>query len=688
MRPLNRRFVLGLVLFSILLTDSTRAGGSKPIPTLQPMDVFQLEHASDPRISPDGKRVVYLRNFMDIMQDRRQSGLWIVNVDGSEHRPLSTGSHNVSLPRWSPDGRRIAFVSKETDDSPAQIFSHWMETGQSARLTQVTGAPDHLTWSPDGRSIAFTMLVPDPPKLFVEMPARPKGARWADPPRVVRKVLYRYDGKGYLKDGFRHVFILPADSGTPRQLTSGDYHHEGPLSWSPDGTSLFFSANRSDNWQYEPRESEIYNVSVSDGSITRLTNCKGPDHAPVISPDGRTIAWLGFDDRKLSYQVTKLYVMNRDGSERREIASRFNRSIKAPVWSADGNGLYFQYDDTGTTYIGYVTRSGEISRLAGHVGGVTIGRPYASGSFTADDRGNFAYTQSRPDHPADVAIGQKGSGKVRRITGLNDDLFGQRQLGTTEEFWFKSSTDGRRIQSWIVKPPGFDPAKKYPLILEIHGGPFANYGDRFSTEIQLYAAAGYIVLYVNPRGSTGYGQEFANLIHHAYPGHDYDDLMSAVDAVIDDVDIDIDVDNLFVTGGSGGGILTAWVVGKTGRFRAAVAAKPVINWYSFVLTTDVYPYFNGYWFPGFPWEHAEHYRRRSPISLVGNVTTPTMLMTSENDHRTPMSESEQFYQALKLRKVETVLVRVPGASHAMVKRPSRLIVKVQHILKWFEMHRK
>lgn len=284
-----------------------------------------------------------------------------------------------------------------------------------------------------------------------------------------------------------------------------------------------------------------------------------------------------------------------------------------------------------------------------------------------------------------MAFGRKGGTGIRRITRLNDDLFDQRRLGSTEEFWFKSSADGRKIQGWVVRPPGFDPARKYPLILEIHGGPFANYGDRFSMEIQLYAAAGYVVLYVNPRGSTGYGEEFANLIHHAYPGQDYDDLMSSVDAVLEKGSIDRD--RLYVTGGSGGGILTAWVVGKTNRFRAAVAVKPVINWYSFVLTSDIYPYFNAYWFPGVPWKNAEHFLRRSPISLVENVVTPTMLMTGEEDYRTPISESEQFYQALRLRKVDTALVRIPGASHAIEDRPSRLITKVQHVLKWFEMHR-
>ena len=230
------------------------------------------------------------------------------------------------------------------------------------------------------------------------------------------------------------------------------------------------------------------------------------------------------------------------------------------------------------------------------------------------------------------------------------------------------------------------PSKKYPLILEIHGGPFAAYGPNYTTEMQLFAAAGYIVLYANPRGSTSYGEEFGNLIHHAYPGDDYDDLMSGVDAVI--AQGNVDTDNLFVTGGSGGGVLTAWIVGKTDRFRAAVVAKPVINWSSFVLTSDVNNFFYRYWFGAQPWEQPEQYWKRSPLSLVGNVKTPTMLLTGESDYRTPIGESEQFYQALKLRKVDTVMVRIPEASHGMTSRPSNLIAKVDNILAWFEKYRK
>ncbi len=649
---------------------------------LEPMDVFQLEYASDPQISPTGQQVVYVRNSMDVMHDRVRSELWMVDVTGSGHRPLAAKG-NVSQPRWSPDGTRLAYVTQD-GDGRSQIFVRWMDSGDTARVTQLGEGPGHLQWSPDGKQLAFVMLVPSKTPPLVEMPEKPKGAKWADPPRVVRDVHYRHDGDGYLKSGFRHIFTVPADGGSPRQLTSGNFNHSGPVSWSPDGESIYFSANRNQDWEYQPSESDIFRLTVASGSLKQLTDRIGPDDHPIVSPNGRQIAWVGYDDQKLSHQTTRLYVMNADGSERREITKRFDRNVDTPLWNEAGDKIYFQFDDTGTTKIGQVTLDGKVTELAGHVGGVTIGRPYSSGSFSVAGQ-RFAYTLGTSDHPAEVAVGSESGADVVRLTQLNQDLFERRTLATTKMFWFESSVDQRQIQGWVVKPPGFDPNKKYPLILEIHGGPFANYGDRFSAEMQYYAAAGYVVLYVNPRGSTSYGEDFANLIHHKYPAGDYDDLMDGVDAVI--AQGYVDPNNLFVTGGSGGGILTAWVVGKTNRFKAAVAAKPVINWYSFVLITDAYPYFSNYWFPGVPWEHEEHYFRRSPISLVGNVTTPTMLITGEQDHRTPISEAEQFYQALKLQHVDTMLIRVPDASHNIVKRPSRLIAKTQYILKWFSMYR-
>jgi acylaminoacyl-peptidase len=318
------------------------------------------------------------------------------------------------------------------------------------------------------------------------------------------------------------------------------------------------------------------------------------------------------------------------------------------------------------------------------VGGLSLGRPYDGGSYSVSRNGRVAYTHCTPYRPADVYLAVPGRADGAPLTQLNEDLLAQRELGTVEAFEVPSSFDGRPVQGWIVRPPRFDASQSYPLLLEIHGGPFANYGDRFALEMQLYAAAGHVVVYTNPRGSTSYGEEFANLIHHAYPSQDYDDLMSCVDAVI--ARGSIDASRLYVTGGSGGGVLTAWIVGKTDRFRAAVVAKPVIHWTSFALTADLYPFFVKYWFPGMPWEVPEQYWERSPLSLVGNVSTPTMVLTGESDWRTPISESEQYYQALKLRGVDTALVRIPEASHGITDRPSRFAAKTAYVLEWFARH--
>ena len=312
------------------------------------LDVFQLEYADDPQISPDGKRVVYVRSFMDIMADQLRSNLWIVNIDGTNHRPLTTGNENHSSPRWSPDGTRLVYLSGE--EHTAQVYCRWMDTGQTARLAQLPGPASGIEWSPDGTHIAFSMPVQAPEKPFVTMPPMPPGAEWAKPAKVIQKVIYRMDGIGYLKDMYFQLFVLPAEGGSPRQITSGDFHHRDPR-WTPDGNSLVFSANRREDWEYEPRNSEVYRVDLDTRDVTALTDRVGPDAGPAVSPDGTKIAYLGYDDRYQGYQVTRLYLMNADGSSGRLLTGDFDRDVEDITWSENGDGLFFQYDDQGNTKI-------------------------------------------------------------------------------------------------------------------------------------------------------------------------------------------------------------------------------------------------------------------------------------------------------------------------------------------------
>ncbi len=670
-----------LQLLTITLLCVSSSAQAEPFVTT---DIFGLEYASDPQIAPDGERVVYVRTSMDIMKDQGRSNLWIIDSDGSNHRAVASSTTNFFSPRWSADGNRLAYVSSQ--EGNVQIYLRWMDSGQVARLTDLTSSPGSLSWSPDGRLIAFTMPVAaEAAKPFGELPKKPEGAQWAPEVRVIDSLNYRADGhKGFLPAEYEQVFVVPSDGGTPRQLTSGNFNHGSSLSWSNDSSTLYLAANRDENWEYEPREADLYALDVADGSMTRLTRRVGPDFSAEVSPNGRMIAYLGFDDRQRLYENTGVYVMDVNGANSRLISGELDRSIDAIQWTPDSKGLIIQYDDGGESQIAHMDLSGDLRPMAANTGGTSLGRPYAGGSFSVAKNGAVAFNQASPQRPAELAVMDK-RGQSRLLTHLNDDLLAHKTLGKVEELHVNSSFDDRDVEGWIVYPPNYEAGKKWPLILEIHGGPVANYGPRFTAEVQLYAAAGYVVLFMNPRGSDSYGEEFVNLIHHNYPSQDYDDLMSGVDALIERGIAD--PQQLYVTGGSGGGVLTAWIVGKTDRFRAAVVAKPVINWTSFNLTADGAAYFSRYWFGAFPWEDQEQYWRRSPLSLVGNVTTPTMLLTGESDYRTPIGETEQFYLALKLRKVDTAMVRVPEASHGIAKRPSNLIAKVVNILGWFEQHR-
>ena len=635
--------------------------------------VFDLEYADSPRVSPDGRTVLYLRKSMDKFQDKVVGRLWSYDVRSKRHRPMFDGDSSISSVQWSPSGDRILYTT--SNEGKPSLRVRYMDSGDSFQLAQFEHGPRNPVWSPNGKLIAFSMFVPSEKASFASAPKTPKDAEWSEPAKVIDDLVFRFDGAGELDKGASQIFVISADGGTARQITESKNGLSSPV-WL-DNETLVVDGNEMTFPELDPVESEVYKVAISDQTITALTDRDGPDHSPAVSPNGKLIAYRGYDDQLKAYQQTDLYVMNADGSNKRNLTSDYDRNIDNISWTSD-NTLLAQVNVDGETHLLSINLSGKVSTLATDVGGTSIGRPYASGSYD-EAKGTIAYTQASTKRPAELAL--RSGGKTTTVTDLNSDVLAHLDIAPIEEFTVKSSHDAREIEAWVALPKGFKADGSFPLILEIHGGPFAMYGPFFAAEIQRYAAEGYVTVYVNPRGSTSYGEEFAQLIDKAYPSFDHDDLMSVVDDLV--ARKYADPERLFITGGSGGGVLTAWAVGKTDRFAAAATIKPVINWATMALAADISAYVARHWMGMMPWEDPDFYWKQSPISLVGNVTTPTMVMVGEQDWRTPTWEAEQFYTALKLQKVDSVLVRIPGASHSIASRPSRLIAKVDNILGWF-----
>lgn len=647
--------------FALAQSDDTR--------TIDLEMYLDLESVSNPEISPDGSRIVYTRGWVDKMNDRRESSVWIMNADGTRARFLVDGSG----PIWSPDGTRIAYTATGEPEG-SQIFVRWMDDeGATSQVTRLDKAPSGIRWSPDGNHISFSMNVDDEPAFMVNPPGRPDGATWTASPRVVTRADYRQDRQGFVDGAWRHIFVVPAEGGTPRRLTDGDWNHSTG-EWTPDGRELVFSSLRTEDAELSWRESEVYSVDVQSGAIRQLTTRRGQDSSPLPSPAGDLIAYRGTDFHDDTYRNSGVYVMNRDGSNPRLISGDFDRQINSMAWAKDGSGLYLTVSYQGARNIHFLSASGGVTE-------VTSGDHMLSlSSFTANGRAVGTFTS--PHVPTDiVAFPLSNPARRMQLTRVNDDVLGGLTFGNVEEIWYES-VDGFDIQGWIMTPPDFDPAKKYPLMLSIHGGPHGMYNVGFNFGWQEHAANGYVVLYTNPRGSSGYGSDFGNSIKNAYPGKDFDDLMNGVDLVVDRGYIDDQ--NMFVYGCSGGGVLTSWVVGHTDRFAAASANCPVTNWLSFVGTTDGIGWYRN--FENLPWDDPSEHLRRSPLMYVGNVTTPTMLMTGVNDLRTPMPQTEEYYAALKVSGVETAMIRFNNEWHGTSSTPSNFLRTQLFLREWFTMH--
>jgi dipeptidyl aminopeptidase/acylaminoacyl peptidase len=634
---------------------------------------FEMESIGSPQISPDGNFVIFTRGWTDKINDQQRSNVWITDIEGKRIRELTHGDWRDYSPVWSPDGKKIAFLSER--DQTTQIHVLWLDTGDVAQLTHIERAPGNLVWSPDGKFLAYTAFVPDEkPILNVKTPKRPEGAKWAAPAVLVDRLAWRSDGRGPLPKGYTHVFIIDAVlGGTPRQVTSGDFSHNDPQ-WSADGKTIYFSAIRKPEAEYLWGDSEIYAVDLKTLEVKTLTDRKGPDSGPRVSPDGKWISYTGYDEKNYTSHLSSLYLMDAGGGSKKLLAGNLPSSPGNVIWANDNSGVYYQMEENGESNLYFVTLAGAIKK-------VTKGVHVLSGASVAKN-GQAAATITTPSRPGYlVAFSVLKLDTIRELIDINADILAGVKLGDCEELKLKAP-DGLSLQGWLIKPAEFDPSKTYPMLLYIHGGPWSMYSVGFNWDWQNFAANGYAVLFMNPRGSTGYGQDFVNGIQFSYPGKDYDDLMAGVDAAL--AKGFIDKDNLFVCGGSGGGVLTAWIVGHTNRFRAAVSMRPVINWHSFVGITDGASWYRQ--FEKYPWEDPMEYAARSPLHYVANVTTPTMVMTGEADLRTPISQSEEFYRALKMLKKETLLVRMPEEFHGW-RRPSHRLLQQAYLMAWFEKFR-
>ncbi len=643
------------------------------------------ERATDPQISPDGSQVVYTRSTVDQMKDRWESTLWVINTDGLKHRALVKGSNA----RWSPDGTRIAYLADDADERQ-QIFVRWMDAeGAVTQVTRVTETPRNIRWSPDGQRVAFTMVVAQPEAWDITLPSAPEGASWTQPPRIVRKMHYRQDRAGFLTDGYTHLFLVPADGGTPRQLTSGKWNvgarpagvgFDVGYDFTPDGTGIVFDGLMDENADHKYRESHIYLLTFDNGQVRQLTQRRGPWAGPVVSPNGRRVAFTGYDWTPQTYRAEQVYVMDLDGSNMRNVTGQFDRDPKNLIWAGDGRGVFFHADDAGSRHVYYANLSGAVRPVTRGVQMLSLG------SVSSDGVG--VGVRSSFHTPPDIVRFQlavpaeDGAQEITQLTHVNDDVLANIRLADVQEIWYKS-TDDARVQGWIVKPPAFDSTARYPLILHIHGGPHGMYNVGFNYSFQNFAANGFVVLYTNPRGSTGYGTVFGNAIDNGYPSVDYHDLMAGVDSLLGRGYID--PNRLYVTGCSGGGVLSSWTIGQTDRFAAAAVRCPVVNWMSFAGTTDIVIW--GYHrFGGYPWDNAEKWLRHSPLMHVGKVKTPTLLMTGEQDLRTPMSQTEEYYQALQVLGVPTVMLRFNDEYHGTGSKPSNFMRTQLYIMDWFNQY--
>jgi dipeptidyl aminopeptidase/acylaminoacyl peptidase len=695
---MRQRSCFSSVIAATLLVGSLLPGAD-PRRSITETDLYDFQWIASPQISPDGSKIVYTLVRTTPKHDNYETALWMIPSAGGTARRLTSGVHD-SEARWSPDGKVIAFLratEKEGKPEPAQIYLLAMDGGEAQALTDLPKAASALVWSPDGHSIAFSTTT-----RAGDLETKSGSSEQSDV-RVITSARYRTNNIGYRElDRPSHVWVVdvPQPFSAPqkaRQITTGEFS-EADATWSRDGSGIYFTSDRRKEPDFEPPDSKLYVVNSHGGEVRTVASIDGPISKLSLSPDGRHIAFVGDIEREgtvlRSYSQPDLFVTSVEpGSTPKNLTAAYDYDIEGavggdqapprgntpsrPYWSPDGRNVFVVSAEEGRTNLKRVdVETGKVTALTD--GNFDLFSYHATG-----DASKVAVLISTPTDIGDLFLVDGTSGKMRQITHINGELFARINLTEPEMIWYKSF-DGRRIQAWVQRPPDFQPGKKYPMILDIHGGPHSAYGYTFDHEFQWMAAKGYVVLYPNPRGSTSYGQDFGNVIQYRYPGDDFKDLMAGVDEVI--ARGWVDPEKLAVTGGSGGGVLTNWTVGHTDRFKAGVSQRSIADWAGWWYAADIIV---PAWFHGAPWESEADFKARSPITYIDKIQTPLMLIEGESDLRTPPADGgEQMFRALRYLKKPTAMIRFPGESHELSRsgKPVHRVERLQHIVAWFDKY--
>ncbi len=655
-------------------------------------DLYHLQVLTSPQISPDGRHVAYRVQRVDKKTEKKYANLWVVPTVGGAPRQFTRGDQNDGAPVWSPDGKTIAFLSNRGDpENPPQIYLIPFDGGEAYKLTHIDGEIHTITWSPDGKKLLCAVRKLDPDALERQKDEQKK--KLGVVARHYDRVFFKLDGYGYLPRERTHLWLVDVHSGKARQLTDHPVFDESQPAFSPDGKTIVFVSNRSDDPDMHPDRDDLFLMPTSGGPLQKLDTPTGPKSFPVFSPNGQFIAYYGREGEGQWYRNTSLWIVPVSGGPARDLLAGKDLHVGAdciadlnavetvaPVWSNDERAIYFQAGWHGSSLLKRVdVATGDVTDIVGEGGAV--------GVFSLDKaQSKVAYFFGQMNDPGQVYIRDLSDGQTtRHLTHINREILESVTLSRVEEVWFKGP-DGNDLQGWIMFPPDFDPKKKYPSILEIHGGPQTQYGKFFMHEFYYFAARGYVVYFCNPRGGRGYGEAHTAAIWGAWGTKDYDDLMAFADLMSQKPYID--TTRMGVTGGSYGGYMTVWIVGHTERFRAAVTQRCVSNFISMWGSSDFNWIFQEPVQADAPFRDFDKFWDRSPIKYIGNCKTPMKVLHSEQDHRCPIEQGEQVYVALKRLGVDTEFVRFPDSPHGLsrVGRTDRRIARLNHIIGWMDKY--